>query len=263
MPVHDWTRVSAGTFHAFHTAWTTHLMESLNGGVLPKGYYALAEQHVGRVFTDVLTLHASEEDPANLGGFSTESGGVAVVDAPPRVRRRLVAAPNTEYRTLRRSVAIRHVSGHRLVALIEIASPANKDRAKSVEEFAEKVVAALRAGCHVVLVDLFPPGKLDAKGLHGAIWEYYDVDEPAPPADQPLVLASYVSWQPAEAYVEYLAVGEPLPEMPLFLEINRYVPLPLEPTYEAAYRGMPAYWREVIEGRREEWEKGSGTLASL
>jgi hypothetical protein len=38
--------------------------------------------------------------------------------------------------------------------------------------------------------------------------------------------------------------------MPLFLTRGAYVPLPLEPTYQAAYRGMPAYWRAVIEGPR-------------
>jgi hypothetical protein len=59
MPVHDWTRVDAGTFHAFHTAWITHLSETLNGGVLPSGYYAMPEQHAGRWIPDVLTLQMS------------------------------------------------------------------------------------------------------------------------------------------------------------------------------------------------------------
>ncbi len=31
MPIHDWARVDAGTFHGFHTAWITHLSEALNG----------------------------------------------------------------------------------------------------------------------------------------------------------------------------------------------------------------------------------------
>lgn len=33
MPIHDWTRVTAGTFHAFHTAWIVQLQEMLNAGV--------------------------------------------------------------------------------------------------------------------------------------------------------------------------------------------------------------------------------------
>jgi hypothetical protein len=58
MPVHDWTRVTAGTFHAFHNAWITHLQEALNGRILPNGYYALGEQRSGDIGPDILTLHA-------------------------------------------------------------------------------------------------------------------------------------------------------------------------------------------------------------
>ncbi len=56
MPIHDWTRVSAGTFHDFHTAWIAELRRALNGGVLPEGYYAMAEQVANQVIPDVLTL---------------------------------------------------------------------------------------------------------------------------------------------------------------------------------------------------------------
>jgi hypothetical protein len=37
----------------------------------------------------------------------------------------------------------------------------------------------------------------------------------------------------------------------LFLSADRYVPVPLEATYQAAYRGVPAYWRDVLEGHRQ------------
>jgi hypothetical protein len=37
--------------------------------------------------------------------------------------------------------------------------------------------------------------------------------------------------------------------MALFLRPDRYVQVPLEPTYQAAFRGMPAFWRDVLEGR--------------
>ena len=58
MPIHNWTKADTATFHAFHTAWITHLSEALNGGVLPSGYYALPEQHAGCHIADVLALHA-------------------------------------------------------------------------------------------------------------------------------------------------------------------------------------------------------------
>jgi hypothetical protein len=41
-----------------------------------------------------------------------------------------------------------------------------------------------------------------------------------------------------------------LAEMPLFLRPDRYVNVPLESTYQASYRSMPAFWRDVLEGRR-------------
>jgi hypothetical protein len=197
MPVHDWRRVEAGIFHAFHVAWIPELQKVLNGGLLPEGFYALAEQHAGR------------------------------------------------------SIAVRHVSGHRRVALVEVVSPANKDRPQSVEDFAAKAVSALDVGVHLLLLDLFPPGPYDPEGMHGIIRQRLaPSDEPYDlPGDEPLTLASYAAGPRVEMYLEHLAVGAALPEMPLFLHPDRYIDVPLEATYQEAYRGMPGYWRDVLEGR--------------
>ena len=46
MPIHDWTRVSSGTFHDFQQGWTIEIRNTLNSGVLPDGYYAMADQRV-------------------------------------------------------------------------------------------------------------------------------------------------------------------------------------------------------------------------
>ena len=149
----------------------------------------------------------------------------------------------------RRSLAIRHVSGHRLIALIEILSPANKDRARHVTDFVNKAASAVDLGVHLLLVDLFPPGPHDLSGMHGAVLreleesdELYDV-----PAEKPATLASYAAGPAVEIYVEHVGFGAPLPEMPLFLRADRYINVPLEPTYQAAYRRMPAFWRGVLE----------------
>lgn len=246
MPVHDWTRVDAGTFHGFHTAWITHLSEAMNGGLLPSGYYAMPEQHAGRFIADVLTLQAplSAIPPLPSG-----EGGLAVAEAPPRVRRKL--SPSPVARGTRRTLTIRHVSGHRIIALVEVVSPANKDRATHVEEFVDKMETALWHGIHLLLLDLFPPGPHDQQGMHGAIWERFD-DEPylLLPAE-PLTLASYVAGPRPEAYLDHLAVGSSLVEMPLFLNPDRYIYVPLEATYLAAYRGLPGFWREILEGRQQ------------
>ncbi len=224
-------------------------MEALNQ-CLPEGFYALAEQHAGTMIADILTLQA----PGSKTVDPPEQGAIAVAVAPPRTRRRLIPPPSATYRAERKSIAIRHTSGHRLVALVEIASPANKDRSSSVEEFSEKIVSALKAGVHVLLIDLIPPGRHDPTGLHGAVGSDFAgaPDELDPEA--PLSLASYVAAGPtrlAEAFVEPVAVGMPLIDMPVFLDSGRYVNVPLEPTYEAAYRGIPGFWREVIEGLRD------------
>ncbi len=240
MPVHDWTRVEADIFHDFHLAWTAALRSALNEGLLPEGYYALIEQHAGRMNPDVFTLHASPE-PEEPPWLPPDSGGIDVAEAPRRVLRKQIMEPTALAR--RRSLAIRHVSGHRLIALIEIVSPANKGRNRHVAALIEKAVSALERGVHLLLVDLFPPGPHDIFGIHGQIVEGLDqYGEPYDlPTLAPLTLASYVAGPSMEAYLEHLAVGAPLADMPLFLRPDRYVYLPLEPTYQTAYRGMPAF----------------------
>jgi hypothetical protein len=100
-------------------------------------------------------------------------------------------------------------------------------------------------------VDLFPPGPYDPQGIHGAIRQQLDpACEPhALPPAEPLTLAGYLAGTRLEAFVEHLLAGSRLPEMPLFLQPDRYVNVLLEDTYMSAYPGMPGYWREVLEGR--------------
>ena len=86
MPMHDWTRVSAGSFHTFHTAWITEIARALNNGVLPDGFYAESEQVAGRTGLDVLTLDA-DPDWTVKGRTDTlkTAGATAAVAAPPKV----------------------------------------------------------------------------------------------------------------------------------------------------------------------------------
>jgi hypothetical protein len=110
------------------------------------------------------------------------------------------------------------------------------------------MVAALELGIHVVLLDLFPPGKHDPDGMHGAVWDRFEPSEDnAPPDDRPFALASYTGGKPAKAYVSFVALGDTLPTVPVFLTPEQYVNLELEPGYTEAYTGMPEFWRNVIE----------------
>jgi hypothetical protein len=56
-----------------------------------------------------------------------------------------------------------------------------------------------------------------------------------------------------------LAVGDPLPASPLFLESDLYVPLPLEDTYTAAFRGIPRHLTEVLTAPADGGGAANGT----
>jgi hypothetical protein len=161
------------------------------------------------------------------------------------------ADASAAYHARQRTLTIRRTSGHHVVALLEIVSPGNRDRAANVEELVTKVDSALMRGIHVLVVELFSPGKHDPQGIHGAIWERYGSATYDVPSDRYLTVASYVAAPGVEAYVEHFAVGESLPEMPLFLNSETYIQTPLEQTYCSAYQAMPMFWREVLEGSRQ------------
>ena len=247
MPVHDWTLVEDGLSHAFHTWWVGQLGAALNSGLLPKSYYALPEQHAGQAIADVLTLHAGPSDPETLSSPS-DSGGIAIAEAPPRVRRK--QAVEQSYLALQRTIAIRHVTRHKLVAMIEIISPGNKSSVANLEKFTEKADDALRHRVNLMVIDLFPAGRHDPHGIHGAILERLGAPTPYDlPSDEPLTLAAYIADRPVQAYIEHLKVGAPMPEMPLFLNSERYINAPLQSTYDSAYVGMPSIWKDVLEHR--------------
>jgi hypothetical protein len=245
MPIHDWTRVTAGTFHAFHTAWIVQLQETLNAGLLPASYYALAEQYAGSLGPDVLTLERSDSgrpDATDAGPV----GGIAVAECPPRVRK-TIRASSDFCLTRQRTLVVRHATDDRVVALLEIVSERNKSRASALEAFVSKAIAALQQGFHLLIVDLYTPTRYAPAGIHSAIWSELDdtTDEPVP--GRPLTLVSYEADRPPTAYLEPIGVGATLPDMPLFLSPGRYIDVPLEATYRAAWRGMPERWRGELE----------------
>lgn len=244
MPMHDWTRVDAGIFHDFHLAWVVELRNAFNEGLLPADYYALTEQHAGRRVPDLIALHRTLPD-AEAPTAGTTQGGLALAEAPPRVARSGELAPSP--RSLRRTVAVRHVSGHRLIAVLEIVSPGNKDRREHVEELAGKIDGFLGAGVHAVLIDLFPSRGHDPHGIAGVVEEFYSGSdfEGGSPLVPPCVV-SYCAASRVGVYRQPLVVGRGLPEMPLFIETDRYVNAPLQDTYQAAFRGVPDFWKKAL-----------------
>ena len=247
MPIHDWTRVSAGIFHHFHQAWILSISRALNAGLLPPDYYALAEQIAGGLAPDVLTLESVRREPARADGDEStarDAGGrgVALAASPPKVR--FTATVETQaYARKRSRIAIRHASGDQVVAILEIVSPGNKATRHALRSFVEKAVELLDAGIHVLLVDLFPPGPRDPQGIHAAVWSEIEGDDFQLPPEQPLTLVAYSSGDVKQAFIEPVAAGTALPDMPLFLEPNLYVPVPLEATYNDAFDAVPERWQ--------------------
>jgi hypothetical protein len=248
MPMHDWTRVTAGDYHHFHQCWTIRLTDALNGGRLPPGYFVLTDQRVEGWEPDVTGLFA----PAVRGVPLPTLGGVTVTERPPVARRRSRRAAGTESEAgayaRRANRLVIQQNDRAVVAVIELVSPGNKDRPHSVNRFVEKVRDFLRKGVHVLFVDPFPPGEHDPLGLDAAVWSVWTDTPDERPADKPLTAASYDAGNPFAAYVEPLSVGDPLPEMPLFLQPDIYIPCPLEESYMSTWNALPPQLRDAVTG---------------
>lgn len=244
MPIHDWTRVDPGIFHAFHHDWITEISRALNGGLLPTDYYALPEQVAAGLGPDVLTLQ--EQSPDNRDSAGTGGGAASALQTRPQTR--FMAETDAEfYRRKKSSIAVRHVSGDRVVAIVEIVSPGNKANRHAIRAFVAKVCELLEYRIHLLILDPFPPGPRDPNGLHAAIWEEVQDDPFLLPADKPLTLVAYECELITHASIETVAVGDVLPDMPLFLEPNGCIMVPLESTYQAAFAAMPRRWRNELQ----------------
>jgi hypothetical protein len=245
MPIHDWTRVDAGIFHAFHHSWIEEIARAMNRGLLPPDYYALPEQHAAGFGPDVLTLQ--EEDSGDGDDSATTNSGTgAVMLAAPKL------PPTAEtdmafYRRKQKAVTVRHVSGDRIVAMVEVVSPGNKAARNPLRTFVAKAAELLDKQIHLLILDLHPPGRRDPQGIHGEIWQEIAGEEYTAPADKPLTLAAYESGLTVRAYVVPAAVGDVLTDMPLFLQPEKAVQVPLEATYMAAFQEVPRRWRRVLE----------------
>jgi hypothetical protein len=151
------------------------------------------------------------------------------------------------YINKQRTIVIRHRSGDRVVALLEILSFGNKSSTAMFDAVMHKALTALNHGIHLLLIDLYPPTARDPQGIHGALWSRLTNDNYEAPPDKLLTLAAYKAGVDTTCYVEPVALGDALPHMPLCLTPEAYVSVPLEATYGAAYAGVPKRWRTVLE----------------
>jgi hypothetical protein len=248
MPIHDWARVTTGAFHHFHLQWMASICKSLNSGILPAGYYAMNEQRAIGLIPDVLALERTTHGtPTGRNGETTLSAGgavpVALADSIPQVA---ISDEADVYARRGRIVAVRDAEDDRIVTVIEVVSPGNKSPRHALESFVNKTCELLDAEIHMLVLDLLPPGRHDPQGIHGAIWSEL-TDRPFQlPTGKSRTMAAYTAGSVTRAFVEPIAVGSPLPTMPLFLSPERYVPFPLEPAYLVAFEAVPPRWRDVL-----------------
>ncbi len=105
----------------------------------------------------------------------------------------------------------------------------------TLRDFVDKTVDCLRRGIHVLIVDLFPPTQRDPFGIHKVIWDEIIEEDFTFPTGKDRILVSYKTGGERQAYIEPVAVGDALPDMPLFLTNDLHVMVPLEPAYQASW----------------------------
>jgi hypothetical protein len=192
------------------SAWANALRDALNTHLLRLGYFA-------EVICDA---------PARGGEHSW---------APPKPP--FTAALEFTHPDLFEVQVYREEGGPRLVAAVELVSPANKDRDAHRRVFAIKCASYLQAGLGVAIIDVVTSrtGNLHADLLHtlrvpedeSRLGEskLYAAAYRNAPRDQTLGL---------EYWGEPLAVGSGLPTPPLWISPDLCLPLNLEQAYERA-----------------------------
>jgi hypothetical protein len=214
-------------WRSFHGAWAATIARQLNQGVLPSGYYAVPlVDRDGPIEIDVATLRDNEprplsEDTAAPQTWSPPAPGLAVaVELPP--------ADTVEVQVFADD------GDPRLAAAIELVSPRNKDRPQARQAFAAKCVGYLQQGCGLVVVDTVTTRRAD---LHAVILSFVGAETSTL---VPALSHSAVSYravgrdehaQQIQLWPEPLALGQPLPTLPLWIAADFAVPLDLDASY--------------------------------
>jgi hypothetical protein len=205
---------------------------------LPQRYAAEPQVHLGSsIEIDVATF---DEDEADFlaSGESDNGGGVATaVWAPPRPTLAVATdLPDMDAYAVR---VYDDRSDHRLVAAVEIISPSNKDRPDHRRAFVAKCATLLRNNVSVTIIDLVTTRNFN---LYGDLMELIGQTDPSLGDDPPALYAVACRWGRSEnrglleTWMNPLAIGQPLPTLPLWLADDFAVPLELEPSYEETRR---------------------------
>ena len=202
----------------------------------------MAEPHAAGFGPDVLT-------PSDA---ATRRPGIRVTTADIVAATGEIYITQTDaefYRRKKSSVVVRHVSDDRIDRRTRDRFAGQQSRPRSVSLDSSTKSATCSKKIHLLIVDPFPPTRRDSHGIHAAIWqELVKGAEFHPSAGKPLTLVAYESDEVIKAFVEPIAVGDVLPAMPLILEPDGAVQVPLAETYQSAWQAVPRRWQRVLEG---------------
>ncbi|MCI0377648.1 MAG: DUF4058 family protein [Gemmataceae bacterium] len=216
MPLHDHFHPPLSNrrhFDSFLNGWGEAIVRGLNAGPLPKCYFA--ELHV-------------------VGGISKIAG--PAVHALPQP---MVTAPlDFTLPEFFEVQVFQETGGPRLVAAIELVSPANKDRPSNRRSFAIKCASYLQDRVGLIIVDVVTERHAS---LHRELLELLRMIVSTPgQGAQDLYATAYRSLaKPSgemhlDIWAEALTVGGPLPTLPLWIAADQSIPLDLESTYDDA-----------------------------
>jgi hypothetical protein len=216
-------------WRSFHGAWAAAMARLLNQSVLPPGYYAVPlVDRDGPIEIDVAAL-CERGTPLPASGTAWPQAWVAP-DPVFAVAVDLPAPDGVEVQVFADD------GDPRLAAAIELLSPRNKDRPAARQAFAVKCVGYLQQDSSVVVVDTVTTRRAD---LNSTILSLLGVDLGA--AGLPLASLSAVSYRAVgreeeshqlEVWPAPLALGQPLPTLPLWIAADFSVPLDLEASYQ-------------------------------
>ncbi|HEY1186088.1 MAG TPA: DUF4058 family protein [Gemmata sp.] len=221
------------SWEGLHGGWPMVIVQQLRNQ-LPDGYVAEPRVHIGAPVE--IDVAAFEKDaPGAFTGSAGRGGTATAVWAPAQPNLAVeTTLPDADEYEVRVFDARR---GRRLVAAIEIVSPANKDRPEHRNAFIGKCAQLLQKGVAVSVVDLVTVNRFN---LYAEVLAFVGHSDPTlsdPPPDTYAASCRWVRREKRtilEAWSHALTVGHALPTLPLWLTADRSVPLDLEKSYEQA-----------------------------
>ncbi len=240
MPLRDHFRpplADRRPWDAVHGGWPMMIVEGLNRR-LPPRYVAEPQIHLGSGIEIDVAAYEDEAGDSPSSGERADGGGVATSTwAPPRPTLAVATdLPDVDAYEVR---VFDTRSRRRLVAAVELVSPANKDRPEHQRALVAKCAALLQEHVCVAIVDVVTTR---AANLYGDLLELFGQADASLAAGSSPLYAVSCRWARREnawfleTWAHRLTLGQPLPTLPLWLAEDLAVPLELEPSYEATCR---------------------------